>query len=279
MIHELKAQDFKLARQVYEGLSYNLVIQSVIEKNTNGSIFVDDLLNPRGALLWNCQDELLLEGTPYDANFNLSLSEVITKQIIPQASSRGIPMLSLHFFPDAWEKTIQSTILKYLHPEKVNRNLYWFRALEVDWRRKLPTGFRMQQIDEQLLEQTQLKNYQEMCGWIDSFWHSQPNFLAKGIGYCLLEGDSIVSWCLSVYVGVKNIELGLATIPAYRNRGFATLVAAACVEYCSEHYIVPHWHCFKTNLASIAVAEKVGFEKVMEYPVYRFQTLLSDSSM
>jgi RimJ/RimL family protein N-acetyltransferase len=275
VIHELKAQDFKLARQVYEGLSYNLVIRSVTENNTNGRVFVDEYSNPRGALLWNCQDELLLEGPPYDPNFNLSLAEVIVKQIIPEASKRNIPMLSLHYFPDAWDKTIQSTILKYLHPEKETRNLYWFRALQIDWRKRLPSGCTMHRITADILEQTQLKNLQEMCSWIHSFWHTPADFLSKGVGFCLIDGDTILSWCLSVYVGAQNYELGLATIPPYRNRGYATLTAAACVDYCIAHKIVPHWHCFKSNLASIAVAEKVGFEKVMEYPVYRFQTLIS----
>jgi hypothetical protein len=51
VIHELKAQDFKLAGQVYEGLSYNLVIQSVIDNNTNGRIFVDNPANARRAVL------------------------------------------------------------------------------------------------------------------------------------------------------------------------------------------------------------------------------------
>jgi RimJ/RimL family protein N-acetyltransferase len=112
----------------------------------------------------------------------------------------------------------------------------------------------------------------ELVGWIDSFRHSQTDFLSKGVGYCLTIDDKIVGWCISVYVGANNIELGLATIPEYRNQGYATLTSAACVEYCVEHQIVPHWHCFKSNTASIAVAEKVGFEKVMEYPVYRFNT-------
>lgn len=279
MIHELKGQDYKLARHVYEGLSYNLVIQSVIEGNTNGQVFVDDQANPKRALLWNCAEDLLLEGTPYDNRFNQSLAGILRKRVIPIASARNIPMLSLQYFPDTWEKTIESTILKYSNPEKVYRNLYWFRALLVDWRRKLPPKFSMQRIDANLLQQTQLKNHQDMCTWINAFWHSQSDFLAKGAGFCLLDGDSIVSWCLSVYASVQNYELGLATSPLYRNRGYATLTSAACVEYCMDHQIVPHWHCYKNNLAAVAVAEKLGFEKVMEYPVYRFQTLQSDISM
>jgi RimJ/RimL family protein N-acetyltransferase len=279
MIHELKAQDFKLARHVYEGLSYNLVIYSVIEKNTNGRVYSDDPRNPRTSLLWNCQDALLLEGSPYNNNFNLELAEVIRKQIIPDAASKRIPVLSLHYFPDQWHKAIENTILQYLHPEKSHRNLYWFRSLRVDWRREIPAGIHMQRIDSSLLEQRQLKNYQDMCAWIDSYWHTQGDFLKKGVGYCLLKGDTILSWAVSVYVGGQNCELGLATIPPYRNRGYATLTAAACVEYCVENKIVPHWHCDKNNTPSITVAEKVGFEKVMEYPVYRFQTLLSEAGM
>jgi RimJ/RimL family protein N-acetyltransferase len=270
VIHELKAQDFKLAGQVYEGLSYNLVIQSVIDNNTNGRIFVDNPANARRAVLWNQQDALLLEGIPYDSDFNESMAEVITQQIIPNAAQHHIPALSLHYFPETWEKTIQNMLRAY-NPEKILRNLYWFRALEINWRRKIPMGFNMCRIDAALLEQTHLQHMDEVHGWIDSFWHSKADFLAKGIGYCLMHGDKIVSWCLSVYAGTKNLELGLATIPEFRNHGYATLTSAACVEYCIEHRIIPHWHCYKSNAASIAVAEKLGFEKVMEYPVYYFK--------
>jgi RimJ/RimL family protein N-acetyltransferase len=275
MIHELKVQDFKRARQVYEGLSYNLVIQSVIEHNTTGKIYVDDTANPRGALLWNNQDALLLEGTPCFGEFNQSLAKIISKQIIPNAFSRGIPVLSLHYFPDAWEKAIQNTLLKYMQVEKAYRNLYWFKAMKMDWRKNIPSGLSMCRIDAELLEQSHLKNIQELYGWISSFWRTSGDFLSKGIGYCLLDGDTITSWCLSVYAGGQNYELGLATIPPYRNQGHASLTSAACVAYCVEHQIVPHWHCYNTNASSIAVAEKVGFEKVMEYPVFRFQTHLS----
>jgi hypothetical protein len=117
MLHELKAQDFKLARQVYEGLSYNLVIRSVIDNNTNGRIFVDNPANPRRAILWNCQDELLLEGIYYDNDFNQSLAEIITQKIIPDAVKRLIPALTLHYFPHAWEKTIPS-IFQDFEPQK-----------------------------------------------------------------------------------------------------------------------------------------------------------------
>jgi hypothetical protein len=187
VIHELKAQDFKLAGQVYEGLSYNLVIQSVIDNNTNGRIFVDNPDNARRAVLWNRQDALLLEGIPYDNDFNESMAEVITQQIIPNAAQRHIPALSLHYFPEAWEKTIQNMLRAY-NPEKIMRNLYWFRALQINWRKKIPRGFSMCRIDAPFLEQTHLQHMDEVHGWIDSFWHSQSDFLTKGLA---------TAWCMA----------------------------------------------------------------------------------
>jgi RimJ/RimL family protein N-acetyltransferase len=92
-----------------------------------------------------------------------------------------------------------------------------------------------------------------------------------GLGFCLLKGGEIVSWCLSVYASGAQIELGLATDPDHRGRGYATLTAAACLEYCTGNGLEPHWHCWEDNLPSIRVAEKVGFERPVHYLVYRFQ--------
>lgn len=50
--------------------------------------------------------------------------------------------------------------------------------------------------------------------------------------------------------------------------GLATLTARAFVVRCVREGIAPHWDCWTTNLPSVAVAEKVGFVKALEYTVW-----------
>jgi RimJ/RimL family protein N-acetyltransferase len=90
-----------------------------------------------------------------------------------------------------------------------------------------------------------------------------------GFGYALLEGPAVASWCLTVFASGQAREVGLATVEAYRGRGYATRVAAACLEQCLRAGCVPHWQCREDNLPSRAVAEKVGFVEPVVYGVLR----------
>ena len=73
-----------------------------------------------------------------------------------------------------------------------------------------------------------------------------------------------------MYVSGTDYELGVATVPQHRRGGLATLAASACVDHCDENGLTPHWHCWNDNLGSIAVAEKIGFEKPTIYYAYKF---------
>lgn len=270
MIYKLAQDEYERVRAVFEGLRYNLVIDSVIDGNTPAWVVVDDVSCPKTALMWNRQDALLLAGHDGDDAFNHAVDELITARVIPDARRRYIPQLSLHYFPQTWEGKVD-VILRDKRPEKAQRRCYALDRLKVDWRAQIRPGYEMRRIDEELLASDYLGNVEQVVGWVRSFWRSNHDFEKTGFGFCLVHGATIVSWCLSVYVSGKNYELGLATAPAYRRRGCATLTAAACVEHCTANNLTPHWHCWDDNLPSIAVAEKVGFKKRMDYEVYRLE--------
>ncbi len=250
-------------------LDYNLVIYSILDGNTPGWVFVDDLKAPRSVLLWNMQDAVLLEGEP-DKRTAQDVADILASKIVPHAKPRYIPSLSLQYAPEGWEQYADLLLGRWKH-KLGNRYNFEFKRLPVGWVEKLPAGFTLQRIDAELLNRKNLPNYDQLSGWINSFWRSYRHFLDTGVGYCVLFEDTIASWCLSVYVSGSNFELGLATDPAFRGQGLATVGASACVAYCQTEYITPHWHCWADNLPSVAVAEKVGFKKSLIYPAYRFE--------
>jgi RimJ/RimL family protein N-acetyltransferase len=252
-MYPLDKSDYARVRPLFEGLRYNLVVDSVLDGNTPGWVYVDDVHRPQTAWMWNMMDA--------------ALARLIDERVLPNTV---IPMLSLHYFPDEWEAKMD-VVLHGKGARKAWRRFYTFGGLKADWRRAMPAACQMRRIDEELLESAHLGNARDVAGWVRSFWASYRDFVERGFGFCLVEGATIASWCLSVFASGTQVELGLTTVPDYRGRGYATLTAAACVEHCVEHGLTPHWHCWEDNAPSMRVAEKVGFERPERYAVYRFE--------
>ena len=268
-VHELKQADYWRVSTLFEDLRYNLVVNSVIAGNTRGRIYVDDVSDPRTAWVWNRMGTMLVAGNSQNGAFNHALSTALMQQVLPDARRRGVPSITFHYSPDAWEDKI-GVLLPDLGPQKAQRRFYRFDRLKVNWRKELPPDCAMCRIDEQLLQQRRLKYIESVVGWILSFWYTTESFLGTGFGFCLLRGSVVASWCLTVYASGRDVELGLATVFDYRDRGYATLTAGACAEYTVNKGLIPHWHCDEENLPSIRVAEKVGFANPTRYDVYTF---------
>jgi RimJ/RimL family protein N-acetyltransferase len=80
--------------------------------------------------------------------------------------------------------------------------------------------------------------------------------------------NSVVSWCISGNHFQRKCEVTIGTDEKYQNKGCATLTTSAFIERCISKNLTPSWHCGYDNHSSIAVAQKVGFEKTLMYPVY-----------
>ena len=65
----------------------------------------------------------------------------------------------------------------------------------------------------------------------------------------------------------EGIHIGIETDPDFRNKGFATAIAAKLLVYCIEHGIYPHWSASCENTASIHLAEKLGYVRDGVYEV------------
>ena len=77
-----------------------------------------------------------------------------------------------------------------------------------------------------------------------------------------------VGWCLAEYHYQSHYELGIETMEAYRRQGIATHVASAVITRAfAEGATEIGWHCWASNIPSIATALKLGFQKELEYPV------------
>lgn len=269
MVFRLESQSFWRVQSLYANLKYNLVVDSILDGNTPALVYADDKDHPQTSLMWNKQGAVLVAGHHDQADVNQALHDLILERLVPEARKRYIPELSLYYSPQEWEQTIE-VLLKGLYYQKARRRYYTSVHPKIDWRSKISPECEMRSINLSLLENNRIENINHVRGWVSSFWESLQDFFKTGFGYSLLFQGVITSWCLSVYASDNHYELGLATIPEFQNQGYATLVASACVEHCAVNKLVAHWHCWEDNSASIAVAEKVGFDRPMGYSVYKF---------
>ena len=272
-MQRLTGSDREHVLSLYAPISYNLSIASIISGNTRGWIYADDPVAPRAALLWSEVDALLLAGDPHDSALRADVGSLIAHTLVPEIASRYIRDVMVYYTPDAWAD-YREAILPGLHAQQAFHRAYRPGPLRLDPYANLPEGWSLEPITGALMAQRGLANIEEVEGWVLSFWRSPEDFERLGLGYALRIGEVIASWCLSVYVAGNDYELGLATAPAFRNRGCATRVAAACLAQGYAQARTPHWHCWDTNLASATVAEKVGFTDPMRYPVLHFTVQL-----
>ncbi len=72
----------------------------------------------------------------------------------------------------------------------------------------------------------------------------------------------IVSTAQTAAITNGYADIGVATDEKWRGRGFATAAASIVARRIHETGRTPVWSCGEDNLASLRVAQKLGFEEV-----------------
>lgn len=267
-IYELKRSESLKVRSLFRGPHLELIISAVTECNSPGRIWVDDLSSPQTTFMWDKAHSYYLVGSPDNEAYNLAVEGLIREQIIPEHRKRECinPVFKLFGSLEVW-KAIFKSIFKDLKLDKMARRFYVFKSRKIDdWRDKIPDGFAMKRIDARFLKEPRLKNRNVVMDEISSGWDSIDDYLRKGFGFALVHGgEEVACWCTAEYVSRDKCGIGIATLQKYQRRGFATLTACAFVDHCVSNDITPHWDCWDDNIASIRVAEKVGFELATKY--------------
>jgi len=137
-----------------------------------------------------------------------------------------------------------------------------------DLRRRLPNGYEIRPIDRQLLERCEWRSDMEFfCG-------SANNFLANGLGLCLMNGDEAIVEAYVSSFGEKDAEIGAVTREAYRGRGYAPITCAYLIQACAQRGYGAYWSCDVENKASVRVAQKLGFRKERAYQILEYGALV-----
>ncbi len=267
---KLELNKYNRVRPMFKTLEYNLGVEAILSGKVQGYVYADDMENPLTACIFDGVHNYFVGGNEKNQDFNESLSKLITNDVIPKIKNEGKEVDYFFFYDDEseWEKVLEF-ILKDVYPGKTYRRYYNFTAGDSVVRHDLHEGFKLQKIDKELMERTDLNNVEEIQQWtFTESWSGKEDFLKNGFGFCIIKDKDIVSWSMTDHVFGDKCEIGIETDEDYRRKGMATGVVSACVEYClSEGIHRIGWSCFDSNEASYSLAEKVGFKMYKKYPV------------
>lgn len=212
---KLKPLEYFKVRHLMNEVPFNVYYaQVVVENKVQGSIYVDDALNPTVSLICHKYGMALLCGSCSNTEFNIQLRNIMLNKNIDVSKPEW---LMVH--PEKWNQQLEILLngllisyseLKshevgnhefesYINSVKERFVVKWTRVNfkfnkhnycnNIKGKIKIPEGFRIVKIDKNL--------FQKISGKVvpKNFWNSPDHFLKEGVGFCLLNEGTVISTC------------------------------------------------------------------------------------
>lgn len=217
---------------------------SIAEGFQNGDIFSDS----SSVLFWHYSGFAFLYGRP-DERF----LEYISALLLDDKAEN-----SRRFILFTADSYVESFFRKAENVAAERRLFFEYGRNEPSSDLVLPAGYNLCEIGDELLG--------KLNGSVTPLfsWDDPTDFLEKGKGYCVVDGNKAASWAFTAAVSSKEIDIGIETAAGYQRLGLAAAAAEKMIQYCFEQHKRPVWACRADNIASKKLAEKLGFVKISE---------------
>lgn len=248
MIYKLRNKDYGRIMPLIKDISHSrALVFSIIEGNTQGKVWVDNIEKPRTAYIEG--EFSYLVGYENNIEFNNDIYNYIFNEKIPKSKDKE---LILFLFSERWfeiRKLLKEKGCIDIQRKTFNFNIKRYKESK-DNRINMTVDFDIIKISEEFVNKYQ--KHQEIIQFPSRF------------GFCAVNETEIVSECISVAVGAGEAEIGINTNEMYKRRGYATKVSNAFIDYCIANDIRPNWSCWPFRKESINLAGKLGFEEKEE---------------
>lgn len=270
MFQELKPENYSLVKTLLTDIDIQINCLGVINQDIKGQIWVDNISNPKTAMMIDNIWVIYLLGDPNNKQFNIQAGDIIKNYVFPNllADKEVHREWILDVFSEEWILKIDSE-LELTNWFEIE---FWYYKLGEfklhNWREQIQPGYRIYQVDEEFLTKTHLKNHSSITSWIYKRWKNTTDFFERGFCFCLIKEDKeIVSWAMTDWSTENYRIMGIETDENYRQRGFAAIVTAVAAEYAESKNLDLRWFCSAQNIGSWKTAEKVGFYKTNEQTI------------
>lgn len=128
--------------------------------------------------------------------------------------------------------------------------------------RRVPAGFSVRRVDIDLAHHIVAESGPVLEDHVRQF-DSPADFVARGAGFVVTQGNQIVAAASSYAACNRGIEVQVSTDPGYRRRGLATVVSANLIADGLARGFQVHWDA--ANQESAALAQKLGYTPAGTY--------------
>jgi len=249
-----KSNRLKLARAFRNHIRFDTGIDCAVEGQM-GRAFADDADDPTVFLIEQGGFFAYLAGNAQSPGGRALAAALTGSRLLIPATAGPLPG-SDALAGDDWP-----AILQQVHGDKfVPVDRYRFSSETVTVAhldgllRKSPFADAIQHMDAALA--TQFGDHPQ--GWVDlGAYESADDFLARSIGYCVLENDELIGAAYGSLVCSRGIEVSIFVHPERRRRGLATALGATLIRYCWDRNMDANWDA--ANPASCNLALKLGY--------------------
>ncbi len=251
MIVEIQGESQQDLISFFEANRYLQLISKSILKQGLGTVYVDDRENPKVAMLVY--------------KFLIFFAGEEKHPAVTELFSR-VPQRFLLFVPDGrWSNTLK----EYWGEKLKSRERTKFSSESLTIERmdrileRIPQGTHLE-----ILNDTTINNISDQAkGIITLLFPDLNDFMKTNFGYCLMDGERIVSLALAATpIEDGNFEIHIETDPEYQKRGLAMISAAQLIRHSLQEDLTPHWDA--DNPPSAKLAKKLGFTNPEVYHTY-----------
>ncbi|MBO0778444.1 MAG: GNAT family N-acetyltransferase [Ktedonobacteraceae bacterium] len=259
----LEPSTYASVHSLFEEMTYHLAVSTVLSGILEGRIYVDDPANPRAAILIPSSRHRVYVGGEPEPRLLADVIHLLYKESLAESYGFVVYYDTSH----TWKQTLEYVLQKQ-ETGSGWRQFYRLREPSSKALSPLPEQITIGRIDGAMFADTTLVNRDLLLEEIHSESPSLEHFFRQHFGFCAQDGHQLVAWCLAEYHYQGRYELGIETTEAYQRKGIATHLASTVIRHAfTQGATEIGWHCWAANTPSVATALKVGFEKVLDYPV------------
>ncbi|CAH1056814.1 GNAT family N-acetyltransferase [Paenibacillus pseudetheri] len=272
MIYELDRSQFYRCNDIVNR-GVNIEEKAIVVGSNPGRIFVDNIERPRSAMIWKGNlDGFIFIGDSKNDLFNQGIRSYIDEVISLQARELGLKWFECIGNHSSWYITFEE-IFSDRELKSWDQNVYILspREYKKQVNHNVDRNFAITKITSDMLKTNKILNKELLESKILEFWESADDFFEKGIGFCVLYKDEIVSLCITGFRYNEIHGIDIETIESFQGKKLAQSVVHSFVQYCFSNGFTPYWDCMEVNYPSNAVARIVGFKREFTFKGYEFK--------
>lgn len=159
----------------------------------------------------------------------------------------------------AWRPQSMIEGTRYSIREETHFNPEFLERLAKD----VPDGISLHNMEEGLYQEAMAFPWsRDFC----SVFQDEADYAKRGLGVGAIWEGELVSGASSYAVYDGGLEIEVDTRPDMRRKGLAAACCARLILRCIEGNIHPSWDA--ANTASVALAQKLGYEMDASYPIW-----------